>query len=492
MLRSLESMANGDAFGETLINEAHDVSLTSQAAEEAFARLLAERVVPDSYQKEPWIWTDDTAMAIGLVEILLNYGSIVGHHHHSHGDDDGDMQSRGNRWFCEGEMLQFDALNAQNELAKLFGANVTRLGPRGYTYAMNTMLLAMGNEGEGANHSFWKKHSQALFGGTGSFGNGAAMRVAPLGAFFGPLLLSNSHSIEGSLSLSLCPIASERLLREAVASSEVTHWHTVGVAGGAVIALAAGYATALSESPTGITGAYPKSNQGLGKDLCHYVVPTLVKHKTLLIKDPITTSSSSDAGPLRDGDLDIFLEALNALINPSSYTFNEPDGSNEPPVTEPLPLSPSHVQAASTRFCPGNKASVLDTIPFTLWLIATALENRLSLEDTLWLGAIGCGRTGDTDTILAMAAGTLAPFFSDAELALWASFREPLMVAHLRETLTYQSSDDEDAEKGDKQIPVVKPKLSHDSFYALPWPLGPPREGKGLHPLLGLAPSVVL
>jgi poly(ADP-ribose) glycohydrolase ARH3 len=59
--------------------------------------------------------------------------------------------------------------------------------------------------------------AKALFGGSGSFGNGAAMRVTPAGLFF--------HR-------------ANNLYDEACASAEVTHAHPVGKDGAAVLAIA--------------------------------------------------------------------------------------------------------------------------------------------------------------------------------------------------------------------------------------------------------------
>jgi ADP-ribosylglycohydrolase len=68
----------------------------------------------------------------------------------------------------------------------------------------------------------WESASRALFGGDGSLGNGAAMRVAPLGAFF-------AHDLD-------------RVADEAARSAEVTHAHAEGAAGAIAVAIAAALA----------------------------------------------------------------------------------------------------------------------------------------------------------------------------------------------------------------------------------------------------------
>jgi ADP-ribosylglycohydrolase len=71
----------------------------------------------------------------------------------------------------------------------------------------------------GAN---WRDTAASAFGGQGSMGNGGAMRVAPLGAYFADDL--------------------ERCAAEARASSLVTHTHPEGVAGTIAAAVAAAMA----------------------------------------------------------------------------------------------------------------------------------------------------------------------------------------------------------------------------------------------------------
>jgi ADP-ribosylglycohydrolase len=73
--------------------------------------------------------------------------------------------------------------------------------------------------GDGAD---WRPAAAAQFGGQGSFGNGAAMRVAPLGAYFADDL--------------------DLLVDQATRSAEVTHTHHEGIAGAVAVAVAAGLA----------------------------------------------------------------------------------------------------------------------------------------------------------------------------------------------------------------------------------------------------------
>lgn len=69
----------------------------------------------------------------------------------------------------------------------------------------------------------WSDAAATAFGGLGSMGNGAAMRVAPLGAYFAD--------------------EEDRLVEEAARSAVVTHAHSDGQAGAIAVAAAAGWAT---------------------------------------------------------------------------------------------------------------------------------------------------------------------------------------------------------------------------------------------------------
>jgi len=121
-------------------------------------------------------WTDDTEMAISIVEELRTRGDID-----------------------------------QDRLAAAFGR---RFEPyRGYGGGAVVLLRALR---EGAD---WRAVAPAAFDGQGSMGNGAAMRVAPLGAF---------HAGD-----------SKTAALEAMRSAEITHAHAEGVLGAVAVAVAA-------------------------------------------------------------------------------------------------------------------------------------------------------------------------------------------------------------------------------------------------------------
>ena len=155
MTRSLEGLSCGDAFGQLHFHP---------------KPWLRESLPPG-----PWPWTDDTEMACVLVAHLREHGEV-----------------------------------RQDELAAEFARWHDR--ERGYGPAMVFDLLPRIAAGE-----HWSAAASALFDGKGSFGNGAAMRVAPLGAFFAE--------------------DPDRAAEQAALSAEVTHAHPEAVAGAVAVAV---------------------------------------------------------------------------------------------------------------------------------------------------------------------------------------------------------------------------------------------------------------
>lgn len=171
MSMSLLGLSVGDAFGEQFFGDPTRV----------FPHLL-ERRIPDG----PWRWTDDTEMAVVLSRHLERFGEVD-----------------------------------QQQLALEFAEGMT-VG-RGYgrgAYEILTSIL------EGVS---WHAASRRAFRGQGSFGNGAAMRVAPLGAYFASQGL-------------------QVVVEQARRSAEITHAHEEGVAGAVAIAVASALASASSAS----------------------------------------------------------------------------------------------------------------------------------------------------------------------------------------------------------------------------------------------------
>jgi poly(ADP-ribose) glycohydrolase ARH3 len=129
-------------------------------------------------------YTDDTAMAIGLAESIINEGRMN-----------------------------------QDQLGKTFTQNFLREPWRGYASGPPTLFSLVQRLGIS-----YTEAARRLFGGSGSFGNGAAMRIAPVGLFF--------HQ-------------SQDLYQQATLSAEVTHAHPIGMDGAAVQAWAVAQAVKL-------------------------------------------------------------------------------------------------------------------------------------------------------------------------------------------------------------------------------------------------------
>ena len=161
---SLVGLSVGDAFGQTFFRG------------DAAAAVGSRQLSPS-----PWRWTDDTAMALGIVQMLQECGGIE----------------------CD-------------RLAEIFATNFSHEPWRGYGPGTAQLLEAVRH---GAD---WRQQSEAAFGGSGSMGNGAAMRVAPLGAYFADDVAA--------------------VVDQARASAVVTHAHPEGVAGAVAVATAAAVA----------------------------------------------------------------------------------------------------------------------------------------------------------------------------------------------------------------------------------------------------------
>ncbi len=146
---------------------------------------------PDEGRLRAWIeetdllvYTDDTAMALGLAESLVSTGD----------------------------------LNPQH-LGDTFRQNYRRAPWRGYASGPPTVFARV----ERSDVSY-AEAARTLYGGEGSFGNGAAMRIGALGLFF-----HDAPDLEA----------------QARASASVTHAHPIGLDGAAVQAQAVARATAL-------------------------------------------------------------------------------------------------------------------------------------------------------------------------------------------------------------------------------------------------------
>ncbi|MEV8307424.1 ADP-ribosylglycohydrolase family protein [Streptomyces flavidovirens] len=189
-LASLRGLSLGDAMG-------------SQFFVPANYPLLKSRELPPA----PWQWTDDTEMACSVLAVLAEHGRID-----------------------------------QDALARSFADHHDF--DRGYGPAVNRMLRLIREGGD------WRELAAALFNGQGSWGNGAAMRIAPLGAWYAD--------------------DPEQATHQAEISAYVTHQHREAVVGAMAVAAAAALAADPAGPPTptglldGVIALVPRSAVGAG------------------------------------------------------------------------------------------------------------------------------------------------------------------------------------------------------------------------------------
>jgi ADP-ribosylglycohydrolase len=165
---SLQGLSVGDAFGETFFG-----------SPEVVDELIRTRTL----RPAPWPVTDDTVMALSIVDVLAQRGCI-----------DCDL------------------------LAAYFASRYRQDPSRGYGGTAHDLLGAL-SRGES-----WQTVSRSVFNGSGSMGNGGAMRSAPIGAYFFDDL--------------------SRVAEEAKRSAQVTHGHLEGQAGAIAVSIAAAWVAA--------------------------------------------------------------------------------------------------------------------------------------------------------------------------------------------------------------------------------------------------------
>ncbi|MET8974788.1 ADP-ribosylglycohydrolase family protein [Streptomyces sp. NPDC004539] len=189
-LGSLRGLSVGDALG-------------SQFFVPENYPLLARRELPPG----DWQWTDDTEMACSVVAVLAAHHRVD-----------------------------------QDALARSFA--VHHDFDRGYGPAVNRLLRLVREGGD------WRELAAALFGGQGSWGNGAAMRIAPLGAWYAD--------------------DPEQATHQAEISAYPTHQHREAVAGAMAVAAAAALAGSADGPPApealldGVLALVPRSAVSAG------------------------------------------------------------------------------------------------------------------------------------------------------------------------------------------------------------------------------------
>lgn len=267
MLDSLDGLSVGDALGQQF-----------PIMRRSIADLRAGNLPAG-----PWGWTDDTEMACSVVTELCSRGEID-----------------------------------QDRLATAFAR---RFDPaRDYGFATVGTLRRV------RDGVHWRKAAAAAFGDEGSCGNGAAMRVAPLGAFYAG--------------------DPEKVVAEAVRSAQVTHLHPEGITGAVAVALAAAHA-----AHARLNGTRPTPTEfitGVLDRLDHGDTTRLIRRARTLLGAPAA-------------------EAAKELGN-------------------------------------GSLVTAQNTVPFTMWVAATYLDDYPAAVTTC------IAADGDIDTTSAIVGGIVAAY----------------------------------------------------------------------------------
>jgi len=170
---ALDGLSVGDAFGQRFF---------------APAPVALQRIALRAVPRGPWEYTDDTEMALAIHGVLGELGAID-----------------------------------REALALRFAARYVADPVRGYGPTAHGILQEID---AGVP---WAVAAGRVFDGTGSMGNGGAMRVAPLGAYFADDL--------------------DAVVAQAAASADPTHAHPEGRNGAIATALAAAYAWRVANDP---------------------------------------------------------------------------------------------------------------------------------------------------------------------------------------------------------------------------------------------------
>jgi ADP-ribosylglycohydrolase len=176
---ALDGLSVGDAFGERFFGQ---------------PAIVVSRIEQRALPGAPWFWTDDTAMALSVLD-----------------------------------ELQASAGIDSSSLAQRFARRYRQDSRRGYGGTAHDILMdiSLGQP--------WREVAQGVFDGQGSMGNGSAMRVAPIGAYFADDL--------------------DAAVLHARASAEPTHAHPEGHAGAIATAVAAALAWQMGSGSRAPSGA---------------------------------------------------------------------------------------------------------------------------------------------------------------------------------------------------------------------------------------------
>jgi poly(ADP-ribose) glycohydrolase ARH3 len=208
-------------------------ALADAIGELAFFHPNKETLCAHLEQLETYRYTDDTAMSIGIAESILKTGCLD-----------------------------------EQDLGETFRDNFKREPLRGYASGPPTLFSMVEELGIG-----YAEAAQRLFGGSGSFGNGSAMRVVPVGLVF--------HD-------------SPDLYEMARLSAVVTHAHPLGIDGAAVQSKAVALAVQHDPEDTFPSDAFVQDLLGLAR------TPQM-KHKIREVGDLISSRTHPSGAAQRLG-----------------------------------------------------------------------------------------------------------------------------------------------------------------------------------------------
>jgi ADP-ribosylglycohydrolase len=308
---ALDGLSVGDALGETCFRD------------ENYEAILED---PFATARGPWPWTDDTAMALGIYEVLHELGRID-----------------------------------QDRLARRFASRYDAQPFRGYGSGAHRLLSQV--------HGGlpWRFAAANVFPG-GSFGNGSAMRIAPLAGYFA----EEDY-----------PVVAE----QARLSAEVTHSHPEGIAGGVAAAVAGAYAW--KHRATRSDGA---TKRGLFDAVLAHTPPSQVR-------EGIERAAALDFDMLTEPDV--------RLLDYGTAT-----------TRFDVSIAPIVRQLGN-----GSRISCPDTVPFCVWSAARHLDDyKRAIVNTIRVG-------GDIDTNCAIVGGIVVlATGADGIPKQWRRDREELVV----------------------------------------------------------------
>jgi ADP-ribosylglycohydrolase len=308
---ALDGLSVGDALGET-----------------CFRTENLEAVIEDprATARGPWPWTDDTAMALSIFEVLQEHGSIE-----------------------------------QDALARRFAARFTAQPWRGYGAGAFRLLGEVGRGGD------WRIAAEMIFPG-GSFGNGSAMRIAPLAGYFA----EDDYAV---------------IAEQARLSAMVTHTHPEGIAGGIAAAIAGAYAWKHRH-----TRADAATKRGMFDAVLAHTPQSVVREKI-----------ERAAALAFDPPSDPVVRLLDYGMATRSF-----DMSMVPVIQE---------------LGNGSRISCQDTVPFCVWAAARHLDDyQTAIQTTIRVG-------GDIDTNCAIVGGIVSlAVGSEAIPRDWLADREELVI----------------------------------------------------------------